>query len=62
MEFADLQNKTEQELKEILAAEKVKLHDARMKGATRELKQHHTIGQSRQIIARIMTILSSRKK
>lgn len=61
MDFADLKNKTDIELKEILATEKVKLHDARMKGAVRELKGHHVIGVARKLIAQITSILASRK-
>jgi len=61
MDYTELQTKNDAELKELLATEQVKMHEAKMKGKTRELKGHHVIGVSRKIIAQINTILMSRK-
>ncbi len=61
MVFKELQNKGDAELKELLIAERIKLHDARLKGARRELKQNHLVAVSRKLIAQINTLLASRK-
>lgn len=61
MEFADLKNKSAAELQDILKDEEQKLFGLRLKAHGRQLKQVHEIDVVRRNIARIQTLLTTKK-
>ncbi|MEK7681013.1 MAG: 50S ribosomal protein L29 [Patescibacteria group bacterium] len=57
MEWADIKNKSEKELKEILAEQKQELHSLRFQVRSGQLKQVHKINQAKKTLARITMLL-----
>ncbi len=62
MDFKDLKNKTEDELKEMLSEYKGKLVELRFKDSNHQLKNVREIRQLKKDIARILTALSQQAK
>ncbi len=60
MEFKELKNKTEKELRQILGESRDKLRDLRFKDANKQLKNVREIREIKKIIARILTLLSKK--
>ncbi len=61
MEFKELKNKTEKELKQILSESRDKLRDLRFKDANKQLKNVREIRVIKKSIARILTLLKVKK-
>ncbi len=61
MEFKELKNKTEEELKKILSQYRESLREMRFKVAQRQLKNVREIREIKAVIARILTILNQRE-
>lgn len=61
MEFKELKKKSESELHKILAEFRDKLRDLRFKDANKQLKNVREIRKVRETIARILTLLNSKK-
>lgn len=61
MEFKELKTKSENELHKLLAETRDKLRDLRFKDANKQLKNVREIRKIREMIARIMTLLNSKK-
>ena len=57
----ELRKKSDQDLKKMLSETREKILNLRFKIASREVKNHQLLGQARQDIARILTILKERK-
>ncbi len=57
MQFADLKDKSKEELKELLSEKKQQLQALKFKVSEAQLKQIHLIKQIRQEIAWIQTLL-----
>lgn len=62
MKHKDLQEKSEKELTALIAEERSKLHDLRLKRSMNQLKDVRAIREIRKDIARMMTKVSSLKK
>lgn len=62
MNFADLQNKSENELKEVLAKLETELHGLHFAMKTKQIKQVHEFGLKRKNIAQIKMLLANRAK
>ncbi|MDP2830529.1 MAG: 50S ribosomal protein L29 [bacterium] len=62
MEFKELKKKSESELHRILAESRDKLRDLRFKDANKQLKNVREIRKVREMIARILTLLNSKKQ
>ncbi len=62
MKFADLQNRGEAELKELLGEQRAELHALPGKARSRELWGEQQMKTLRQMIARILTILTARDR
>jgi len=62
MKQAELQKKTDEELLKIMAAERVKLQQLRFDLSGGKVKNIREIRQIRRSIARILTLLTRRKK
>lgn len=60
MKVADIKNKSEKELQEMLAEKRRELRDLRFRAAENQLKDVRSIRNTRKDIARILTILSAR--
>ena len=60
MEWQDLQNKSDAELKELLETNQVELERERAKAHAKQLKQHHKLAVIRKTIARLNLLLSLR--
>lgn len=60
METLDLKNKTVQELHELLAGARETSRKYKFQALEMQLKKVHLIRQSRQLIARILTILHTK--
>ena len=60
MEFADLKQKSDKELKEVLNEQRAHLRTLQFKVSERQLKQVHEINKTKKIIARILTALAKR--
>ncbi len=56
MKISDLREKTETELKKMLAAEQEKVRDLRFRVSQRQLKNLREIRKAKKLIARILTI------
>lgn len=61
MKISELKNKPEKELKRLLALEREKLRDMRFKDANKQLKNVKVISGAKKTIARILTLLRSKK-
>lgn len=61
MEFADLKTRSSEDLKKLLKEKRAELQSLRFKARGRELKTAHKLRGSRKTIARIMTLLASKK-
>ncbi|TAN34072.1 50S ribosomal protein L29 [Patescibacteria group bacterium] len=57
MDWAELKNKGESELKELLAQTRRELHESRTLARARQLKQVHKIGELKKTAARINMLL-----
>ncbi len=62
MEYRDLQAKNEHELQLMLAEKRTELKDLRFKDASHQLKAVRHIRITRQLVARILTLLNNRQK
>ena len=62
MDFKELKNKSESELQKLLAGEREKERALRFKDASGQLKDVREIRETRQNIARILTLINSKKK
>lgn len=58
MDFADLKNKSEKELRELLAEQRQHLHALRFKVGEKQLKNVKLISVAKTTIARILTLLN----
>lgn len=61
MEFADLKNKSEKELREMLAEKRDELRELRFKTAEKQLKNVRAIRECKKSVARISTLLTTKK-
>lgn len=62
MDFVDLKNKGEKELREILATLRAQARELRFRALSRQLKQVHKVNDLRKTIARIQTLLKLKQK
>ena len=62
MELKELKDKTEKELRQLLAESRDKLRDLRFKDANKQLKNVREIRALKKAIARILTLLKSNQK
>lgn len=62
MNFADLQTKGENELKDLLSKLETELHGLRFAMKTKQIKQVHEFGSKRKTIAQIKMLLANRAK
>ncbi|MBI4779247.1 50S ribosomal protein L29 [Candidatus Falkowbacteria bacterium] len=60
MDFKELKNKTEKELRQFLAESRDKLRDLRFKDANKQLKNVREIRDIKKIIARVLTLLNKK--
>ncbi|MGI8924541.1 MAG: 50S ribosomal protein L29 [Fimbriimonadales bacterium] len=58
----DLREKTVQELQELLEKERIALYDSRRKLVFREIKDVNLVREHRHNIARIMTLITEKKR
>lgn len=61
MTIKELQSKTESELHDLLADNRWKLKDLRFKNANGQLKDVREMRETRQVIARVLTVLNAIK-
>jgi large subunit ribosomal protein L29 len=61
MELKELKNKTEKELKQVLNEFRDKLRDLRFKDGNKQLKNVREIREIKKTIAKVLTLLSSKK-
>lgn len=61
MTIKELKSKTESELQDLLADNRWKLKDLRFKNANGQLKDVREMRETKQIIARILTVLNANK-
>ena len=59
MELVELKQKTTQDLKTVLAEQRVVLRDLQFQTHEGQLKQVHTIKKTKKIIAQILTLLNA---
>lgn len=62
MEFSDLKNKSERELRELLAEKHDELRELRFKASEKQLKNVKSVRNLRRVIARVLTLLNARGK
>ncbi|KKQ27117.1 MAG: 50S ribosomal protein L29 [Candidatus Magasanikbacteria bacterium GW2011_GWC2_37_14] len=62
MDFIDLKNKTDKELQEILHEERHHLHELRLKVGEKQLKNVRAIRKTKNLVAKVLTLLNSRNK
>lgn len=62
MEFSDLKNKSERELRELLAEKRDELRELRFKASEKQLKNVKSIRVLRREVAMILTLLNAREK
>lgn len=62
MDFVDLKNKGEKELREMLATLRAQARELRFRALSRQLKQVHKVNDLRKTIARIQTLLKLKQK
>ena len=60
MDLKELKQKNNNELQDLLAQERQQLRELRFKDANKQLKTVRQIKQSRQTIARILTLLNTK--
>ena len=58
MDFADLKNKTEKELKELLMEKHQQIRELRFKVHEKQLKNVREIKKTKAVIARILTLIN----
>jgi ribosomal protein L29 len=61
MTIKELQSKTESELQDLLADNRWKLKDLRFKNANGQLKDVREVRETKQDIARVLTVLNASK-
>lgn len=61
MEFADLKRKSEGELQKLLIEKRNELREFRFKAGEGQLKNVQNISQNRKLIAKILTLLNSKR-
>lgn len=62
MDIKDLLTKNESELQRLLAEQREKLQDLRFKDSNKQLKDVREIREVKTLVARILTILNSKKE
>ena len=62
MDYKELKKKKENDLHKILAESRDKLRDLRFKDANKQLKNVREIRRVRETIARVLTLLNSKKE
>ncbi|MBP8599831.1 50S ribosomal protein L29 [Patescibacteria group bacterium] len=62
MNYHELQEKTDTELRLLLAEKRVALKDLRFRAASGQLKSVREIRATRELIARLLTLLNNRQK
>lgn len=62
MDIAELKQKTQKELHELLAENRKKIMNFRFDKAAGKLKKHHQVSEVRQETARILTLLKKENK
>ena len=60
MDFKELKNKTEKELKQFIAESRDKLRDLRFKDANKQLKNVREIRKIKKELARVLTLLNKK--
>ncbi len=60
MDFADLKNKTEKELKELLMEKRQQVRELRFKVHEKQLKNVREIKKAKAVIARILTLINNK--
>jgi large subunit ribosomal protein L29 len=60
MDYTELNNMPEKELRELLAEKRHELRELRFQASERQLKQLHKLNDAKKTIARIETVLSAR--
>jgi len=60
LEIKELREKTEAELRKLLAAQREQMRDQRFAISASQLKNHQALKKTKQVIARIMTILKEK--
>jgi len=58
MDFNEIKNKNQEELREILAAQRLELRNLKARAKNQQLKQFHKIKETRKLVARINTLLT----
>jgi len=61
MKIKELKTKSDKELETMLTDSRLKLKDLRFKDASRQLKDVREIRETKQLVARVMTLINSRK-
>jgi ribosomal protein L29 len=61
MDIKELKTKSEKELHALLSASRFKLKELRFKDASHQLKDVREIRETRQLIARVFTLINSAK-
>ncbi len=61
MDFKELKTKSVKDLHELLASVRDKLRDLRFKDANKQLKDVREIRVTRQLIARVLTLINKQK-
>ena len=59
MEFTDINNKSQSDLNQLLADKRAELRHLRFQAQSRQLKQVKKLGEVKQTIARILTVLTT---
>jgi len=62
MDFADLKNKSDKELQEILHEERHRLHEFELKVGEKQMKNVRAIRKTKNLIAKVLTLLNSRSQ
>jgi ribosomal protein L29 len=62
MKYAELKEKTDAELKELLATESAALREFRFKIGVGQMKAFHKIAEAKKTVAQIQTILKERAR
>jgi ribosomal protein L29 len=61
MEFKELINKDKSELEKLLASTRAKLRELRFKDSNKQLKNIREIRATRELIAKILTVINKQK-
>lgn len=62
MDFKEIKNKTDEDLRKLLETTKEKERELRFKDSNRQLKNVREIRQQKKNVARILTVLNKNKK